>query len=94
MNAYEELARMKKVQRLVEVTPIGTDPKANADVIRMLEEATPEARADYAKRHAGLKSPPSNRTWAAFIAAMRARVTPANDRPAPAEEHPFLRGLR
>ena len=92
----EQANRQAKVDALVAVTPIGMDPKANADNLRLLEQATPAQRAAYALKYAGCKTPPSDRTWSMFLEAMRARLAPANDRPcAPsAEDHPFLSGLR
>lgn len=76
-RAYEVQARLEKVNRLIRVTPLGVDPEANADVIRMLEAATAEQRAKYAK-DAGCRRPPSDETWRQFVEAMRARVMPAN----------------
>lgn len=78
MNAFEELARARKVARIVAALPFSADTACNLDALAYLESATPEQRADFARKHAGLKNPPSERTWRLVCEAYRARIQPAN----------------
>jgi hypothetical protein len=72
----EAANRTAKVLRLIEVTPLGTDARTNADVVEMLAAATPAQRAKYAA-DAGC-SAPSETTWRLFVEAMRQRIARAN----------------
>lgn len=88
MNLGSEAAnRLARVAKLVEVTPLGLDPQANADNVASLEAATPAERALYARKYAGFKTPPSDATWTMFCQAVRARITPANGNAGDPAEH-------
>jgi hypothetical protein len=78
VNRFEAQARAIRVARIVAAIPVGTDARCNADALAYLESATPKQRADFARKHAGLKRPPSDETWRLVCEAVRARMNPRN----------------
>ena len=77
-RAYERLARARKVAAILRIVPAeALTPSGARITVEVMEEATPEAWAAFAKL-AGV-SPPSEETVRAVIEEVRARLRPVND---------------
>lgn len=73
-NPHEEVARGRKVARLLARVPSGDSREANGRAASLLEGYTPSDRAAFAAAAGCLK--PSAETWRQFVAAVRNRALP------------------
>lgn len=77
-RAYEAAARETKAARIAARVPFAPTAEVQRLFVADLMEATPAARAKFAA-DAGVKRPPSEKTWARVIELIAARPVPANN---------------